>query len=334
MPPSHARNTLPIQRVRAMAELAVGRGWDVAGILGEVGISPELLAEGRSRVTTDQAVALVQRLWRDTDDELLGLGLAPVPRGTLRLVCFGLMGAPTLGDGIRRFESFRRSLPGIPPLTLETEGDEARVRFDLTGIEQPIGLIIDTMLTITHRYLGWAAGGRLRLRRVEVPYAQDPDIDDYDAIFGAPVVFSMPGPALVFDAALLEHPVDRSQDELASFLRNAPAGVLGTRDYSVSLASQVRRALERGLSGPWPSPDDIAAELAMSPQTLRRRLHDEHTSVTRIREQILRDAAIASLVRGDETVTALARRLGFSEASAFSRAFRRWTGSAPGSYQH
>ncbi|MGV9409632.1 AraC family transcriptional regulator [Nocardia sp. NPDC003693] len=334
MPPSHARNTLPIQRVRAIVELAERRGWDVGGILDDVGISPILLAEGKSRVTADQATALVQRLWRDTDDELLGLGLAPVPRGTLRLVCFALMGAPSLGEGIRRFESFRRSLPGIPPLALTVSGDEARVGFDLGGIVHPVGLIIDTMLTITHRYLSWAGGRRLPLLRVEVPYAEDPEIDDYDSIFGAPVRFGAAAPALVFDVALLDVPVDRSQDELASFLRNAPAGVLGTRDYSVSLAAQVRRALERGLSGPWPSADDIAAELAMSPQTLRRRLHDEHTSVTRIREQILRDAAIASLVRGDETVTALARRLGFSEASAFSRAFRRWTGSPPGSYQH
>lgn len=314
-----------------MAELAERRGWDVAGMLSEVGISPDLLAEGRSRVTTDQAVALVQRLWRDTDDELLGLGVGPVPRGTMRLVCFGLMGAPTLGAAIRRYQSFRRAMPGVPPLTLTETGDEVRLAFS-TGAK-PIGLIIDTTLTITHRFLGWAIGGRLRLRRVEVPYAQDPDIDDYDAIFGAPVVFSAAEPALIFDAALLEHPIDRSQDELAAFLRNAPAGVLGPRDYSISSAAQVRRILERGLAGQWPSVDVIAGELAMSPQTLRRKLRDEHTSATEIREQILRDAAISALVRGEETVATLSRRLGFSEPSAFSRAFRRWTGSPPGSYQ-
>ncbi|MFI6867624.1 AraC family transcriptional regulator [Nocardia sp. NPDC050406] len=330
---SPSDSTLPIQRVRAIVELAERRGWDVAGMLAEAGISPELLAEGRSRVTTAQAVEMVQRLWRTTDDELLGLGLHPMPRGTLRLLCFGLVGASTLGGAIRRFESFRRSLPGLPPPSLTLHEGEARVSFDISGVRQPVDIVIDTVLTVTHRFLAWAIGGRLRLRRVEVPYARDPDLDDYDVIFGAPVVFSAPTPALVFDAALLDHPIDRTEDELLEFLSNAPAAVLGPREYSVSLASRVRQLLERGRPDDWPTVEELAAELAMSPQTLRRKLREEHTTPREIREQILRDMAVASLVRGDETVTALSRRLGFSEPSAFSRAFRRWTGSAPGSYQ-
>lgn len=302
-------------------------------MLADAGISPELLAEGRSRVTIAQTVEMVQRLWRATDDELLGLGLRPMPRGTLRLVCFGLASAPTLGAAIRRFESFRRSLPGLPPVTLTSQEGEARASFDISGVAQPVPIVIDTLLTVTHRFLGWAVGGRLPLLRVEVPYPRDPEIDDYDLIFGAPVEFSAPAPMLVFDAALLEHPIDRTEGELLAFLSNAPSAVLGPRDYSVSLAARVRRILERGLTGGWPTVEEIAAELAMSPPTLRRRLREEHTTVREIREQILRDAAVASLVRGDETVSALSRRLGFSEPSAFSRAFRRWTGSAPGSYQ-
>ncbi|NNH69590.1 AraC family transcriptional regulator [Nocardia uniformis] len=328
-----ARSTLPIARVQAIVELARQRGWDVAEMLAGAGISPDLLAEGRSRVTADQVVEMVQRLWRATDDELLGLGLRPMPRGTLRLVCFGLVGAATLGGALRRFESFRRSLPGLPPVTVTEAAGEARVRFDIGDVTQPVGIVIDTMLTITHRFMGWVIGGRLPLLRIEVPYAEDPSIDDYDAIFGAPVVFSAPAPMLVFDAALLDHPIMRTEDDLLIFLRNAPSGVLDPRAHSVSLTGRVRRILERGLSGGWPGIEDIAAELAMSPQTLRRKLREEHTTPREIREQILRDAAIASLVRGDETVTALSRRLGFSEPSAFSRAFRRWTGSAPGSYQ-
>jgi AraC-like DNA-binding protein len=79
--------------------------------------------------------------------------------------------------------------------------------------------------------------------------------------------------------------------------------------------------------------DDVAKRLTVSAQHLRRLLRDEGTSFREIREEILRDEAISSLVRGGETVEELSDRLGFSEPSAFRRAFRRWTGNPPGSYR-
>ncbi|NKY86568.1 AraC family transcriptional regulator [Nocardia veterana] len=331
MPTTPTAVTLPIGRVHAIVDLARRRGWDTAELLADAGIAPQLLTQGRARVTVGQTVHMVQQLWRSTDDELFGLGRRPMPRGTFRLVCFALLGSRDIAAALHRFRMFQKALPGFPPLQLTTDGREARISFDITDIRHPHGLIIDTLLMVVYRFLDWAVGGSLRLLRVEVPYPPA-DLDDYDVIFGAPVRFSAPHPALVFDAAVLAAPLVRDEDDLMRFLRNAPEAVIGRGDYSVSTAARVRRILERGGPGQWPSVEQIAAELAVSPATLRRKLRDEHTSPSRIREQILRDAAIAALVRG-EPVGALSRRLGFSEPSAFSRAFRRWTGSPPGSYR-
>ncbi|MEU8898197.1 AraC family transcriptional regulator [Nocardia sp. NPDC048505] len=325
--------TLPIQRVQGLIAVARNKGWDIAAALADAGVAPELLAQGGSRITLDQAVRIVQRLWRETGDELLGLGLQPVPLGTFRLVCFGLLGAPTVRAAAQRYTAFQRSLPGVPPVTVGASGDEVRVSFDISAIVAPVALPIDTMLAACHRFACWAAAKRLPLRRVEVPYTAIPGLDDYDEMFGAPVVFAAPAPALVFAAAVLDAPLVRDEQDLTDYLTNAPAGVMGRRGFPLSITARVRHILERRLDGPGPTVEEIAAELAMSPQTLRRRLGEEGTSLRRVREQILRDAAIASLVRGEETVAALARRLGFSEPSSFSRAFRRWTGSPPGSYQ-
>lgn len=331
--PADSGYTISIRRVQDMVELGRRLNLDVAALLTEAGIEPTLLDEGRSRVTTAQASTLIRHVWRVTDDELLGLGLQPVPRGTFRLVCFGLLNAADVRTALGRFESFNKSLPGVPPVTLSEDAGIARLSFDISAVPQPVGLAIDTMLAVMHRFIAWAIRRRVALSGVEVPYPADPEIDDYDLIFGAPVRFSAPVPALMFDAEVLCAPIARNEQELMDFLRDSPAGVLERRDHGVSMTSHVRRILQHGLSGDWPSVDDVAAEMAVSPQTLRRKLREENTSARDIRDDILRDAAIASLVRGDETVAALSRRLGFSEPSAFSRAFRRWTGSAPGSYQ-
>lgn len=316
-----------------MLDVAERRGLDVESLVVESGISPAMLAEGRARVTIEQASEMVLRLWRRTDDELLGLGTQPVPRGTFHMLFFGLLTSPDLATALRRFEKFNRSLPGVPTLVMVHHEGEARLVFDISAVRLPAPSAIDAMLAVTHRFISWAIGRWISLHRVEVPYAAVPGVDDYDFIFGAPMAFEAASPALVFGADVLTAPLARSEDELEAFFRDGPLLVLGRGDYAVSLASQVRRILRGGLDGDWPTVDQVAAQLAMSPQTLRRRLREEGTSAREIREQILRDEAIASLVRGEETIAALARRLGFSEPSAFSRAFSRWTGSAPGSYQ-
>lgn len=326
--------TVPVGWVQAFVGLALNKGWDIEEMLRSAEISLELIAEGRSRVTVGQAAELFRQLWRQTDDELFDFGLQPVPRGTFRMLCFALLSAPDLHTTLRRYDEFKRAMPGFPKLRLAGAGPgRVRLAFDISAVEVPVDVLVVLLLAATHRFLGWAIGKRIPLEAVEVPYGQRFAVDDYNLIFGAPVRFSAPDPALVFHRDILSARIVRDVESLEEFLHDSPIGILTHRDYRSSIASQVREILDRGPAGHRPTVSDIAGELAVSPQTLRRKLRDEGTSAREIKEQVLRDAAIASLVRGEETVTALSRRLGFSEPSAFSRAFRRWTGSPPGSYQ-
>lgn len=327
-------HTIPIQRVEAFVQLARLRGWNVDAMMIAAGVSPSLLSEGRSRVTGDQATALAHQLWRATNDELLGFGSAPVPPGTLRMLCFALLlGSPELGQALDRFDQFERALPGIPPISVDVDGSAATLTIDISGLGEPLDLLVDSLLAATHRTLGWAIGTRIRLQQVHVPHPRPANVDDYDVIFGAPVVFGASAPALLFDAAVLSAPILRSHDEIDAFLRNAPGEILARRDYGIAITDRVRRILRPGPDGNWPDADQIARQLAMSPQTLRRKLRDEDTSLSRIRDHILRDIAVTSLANGHETIAALSARLGFSEPSAFTRAFRRWTGHPPRAYR-
>lgn len=328
--------TVSIRRVQAFVGLGRQRGWDIEAIMRDAGISPALLAEERSRVTTAQISKLIQLLWASTDDELWGLGAAPVPRGTFRLLSFGMLGSGDLNTALVRCEQFCRALPGIPPIRISTADGLTTLSVDVSGADPPMALLVDVVLTTIHRFLGWAIGRRVPLARVEVSYQNTGGSDmpdDYDLIFGAPVVFGAPAPALVFGSEILTAPVVRTEAELEEYIRNSPGDIMARRDYGTSLTDRVRHMLKPGRHEQLPSMDDIAARLAMSPQTVRRKLREENTSLRAIREEMLRDAAIVALSSGEETVAALSERLGFSEPSAFARAFRRWTGSPPGSYR-
>jgi len=73
--------------------------------------------------------------------------------------------------------------------------------------------------------------------------------------------------------------------------------------------------------------------LAMSPQTLRRHLQQEGESFQAIKDHWRRDLAINLLAESSLPIAEIARRTGFSEPSALHRAFKKWTGLAPGAYR-
>ena len=318
--------------IRTAVEAASARGFDLSEALAVSGIPRELLADERARCTPEQITRFVREVWKLSDDELFGLGRAPVPHGTFRLICYALISAPDLGAMLDRWAGFGPALASLPAFQVEVGEQVTRIEVDMNGIDDPGHLISDFTLMLLHRFSGWLVGQRIRLLSLELPYPQPPHADDYDLIFGAPATFDAPRPAIAIESKLLGLPVVRSEQELIEYLKHSPADLMARRDYGTTLAEQVRRILETGLRGDWPTFDDVATRLSISPQHIRRRLRDEGTSMGQIKEELLRDAAISGLARGTP-VDQLSAKLGFSEPSAFRRAFKRWTGSSPGAYQ-
>lgn len=325
--------TLPVRFVRAAATTAELRGIDLQPWLERLDIEPRLLFDDRSRITLGQATKLIQELWRLTDDELFGLGTQPVPRGTFRMLCLAVLSSPDLATVLRRWSDFSRVLPGLPRFDVSVGDSTTRVEIALDLQRDPECFVTDTSVVVTLRFLSWLAGRHLATELVQLPYPMPEHPEDYEVVFGMRVVFGQPVAAFVIRNDALGLPVVKSEAETDEWLRTSPLDLLAARDHGTTVGDQVRRIVERGLRGPWPSPEETAAQLSMSTQHLRRVLRDEGTSMSRIREDLLRDAAVAALVRGDESVTNLSQRLGFSEPSAFYRAFRRWTGNAPGAYR-
>lgn len=335
--------TVPIDFVLATVAFARNRGWDVDGMLRQAGVSPMLLAEGRSRVTEEQVTRFTQELWRRTDDEMFGLSPHRLPRGSFRLLCYGLIGATDLSGMLDRLQGLARAMPALPAIGVELDQGLVRVVVEPEPLleamidDELVGpLIVCVGLAVAHRLFAWAIGGRLPLTAVELPYPAQLE-ESHTLVFAAPLVFDSTQAAIVFDAALLSSPVMRTETELDEFIARSPAGLLAAPAVETTVVEQIRRmmsqTLRAGIPTRPPSGAEVARRLAISPQTLRRRLAAEGTSLRAMRDEVLRDAAISSLVNGEEPITDLALRLGFSEPSAFTRAFRRWTGSPPSVYR-
>lgn len=325
--------TVAIQFIRAAMESAHLHGLDIRPALNEAHITEQLIGQDATRVTPAQAVRVIQALWDVTDDELLGVGPKPVPRGTFRMMALGVIHAPDLRTALQRLVEFARIGTGFEAVEMTVDGRTTRLSFDPGGRTETDQLLIDAVMVVVHRFAGWLIGRQIILTSAELPGAARPHAGEYLLIYGVAPAFEAPTAAITFDSRYLSAPVIRSEEELAEFIRRSPSELLFRRDYHPTTASRVRKIIERRSGDEAVTVEDIAGRLTVSAQHLRRLLREEGTSFREIKEEVLRDEAIASLVRGGETVEELSDRLGFSEPSAFRRAFRRWTGSSPGSYR-
>jgi AraC-like DNA-binding protein len=318
--------------VRAGMDLAQSKGLDVRQALRQAGIPPELIGHDAARVTGAQVARVVQALWDASDDELVGVGPSPVPRGTFQMMTLGVIHTRDLRTALRRLIEFVRIGTGLEAAELIDDDRITRLSFDPGGriAEQ---LLLAVIMAAVHRFAGWLIGQQIVLNSVDLPGSAPPHAAEYLLVYGVAAAFEAPTATIAFDSRFLSAPVVRSEDELSAFIRNLPHGLLFRQDYHSSTARRVRNAIECRTAAETVTADDVAKRLHISAQHLRRLLRDEGTSFRHIKEAILRDEAIAALVCGRETIEELSDRLGFSEPSAFRRAFHRWTGSPPGSYR-
>ncbi len=332
-----ARRTITVHQVRALLSGVQRQGVDTVPLLQRAQIPPLLLGDERARVTPAQFVRLFRELYEVTGDEFLGLSVAPSRPGTFAMMCHTALGSRDLGAAIERGVTFYGLFPGGPDLALEHEGFGGEavfvVRNDFASEEQRF--LAECVVIIWHRLCSWLIGRRIPLEWASFASPPPAYKDEFPELFGCPVHFGAGRTGAGFAAHYLAAPLVRDESELAQMLRRAPFELLSRREYGTTVAEQVRRALVRALgdSPRLPALGEIAARLAVSPATLRRRLAAENTSYKDLKDTVRRDAAIAGLAEGSEPIAELAARLGFSEDTAFHRAFRRWTGTTPGAYR-
>jgi AraC-like DNA-binding protein len=150
--------------------------------------------------------------------------------------------------------------------------------------------------------------------------------------FPGAVRFDRPTNQLVFPAATLDVPLVLADPAALRLAREQCERELGALRTGDDFAGRVRGALV-GAGGPFPTLEQVARTLHVSPRTLKRRLAERGTSFSELLDELRRDRALLLLRSSDVSLDAVAERLGYSDVANFTRAFRRWTGTTPGAFR-
>ncbi len=262
------------------------------------------------------------------EDEFLGLGARPMRPGAFALMCQAALDAGRLDRALRRILRFLAVVLDHPKGELRQRGAEAEIVLTDPGL--PTAFASRTWFLIVMGLACWLTGRRIPLRVLEMRGAAPAGRPDYLQFFGAPVLFDRPATRLCLEAAHLRLPLVRDAAALRGFLRAAPGNLLLRYRQDRGLAGQVRARLAATAPGEWPGFEGLAAALQVSPATLRRQLRAEGQSFAALKDELRAVQAERLLRQGDQSVAAIAATLGYSEPSAFHRAFVKWTGQSPG----
>ncbi len=317
-----ARPTKPAggSPARGVPEIAPEVVHAVAGVLASLGV-PD---------TTGDPDELFDRAETFLGDPLVGIAVASrVPVGAYGLLEYGMRASATVGEALARLARYYASVSTRIKVEVSTvDGRRAllflrhpRVKFSRHWIEMPAAAIAGR--------LAEGAGAPI-LEEVRFEHAAPrADLEQrYRARFRAPVRFESTVDALVLRDGAVDRPMRTHAAQVATSVDRVLDVIEPALDFPDPFRLRLRSAILARLSA-GPTLAIVARDLGMSSRTLQRIVSEHGSSWSAELDDVRRDRALELLACSDRKTAEVAAELGFRDASAFFRAFRRWTGGTP-----
>jgi len=231
----------------------------------------------------------------------------------------------TLRAGLQKFVEYQHlNNQGMATFLLEDQGIASLGCAVFQSGAEFVDQIYDAFLAVACNVMRELWGSRWAAEEVQFARTRPVDVGAYRRYFRAPCRFDCERTAIFFPTALLDRPMPEGNPERLRRLEQE-ALIFGKDE----LLSRLRRALRILLLSGRSSAQEVAALLFLNRRTLDRRLHDHGTNFQRVLDEIRFETACQLLDNTQLPLTDIAASLGYSESSAFTRAFRRWSGDAP-----
>jgi len=278
------------------------------------------LFESAARALKDQAIGLK-----------LGLAVRPADLGPLGLL---FSAAATPRAAVARFSALLAALQGGTQAALQQKGDFTiwTYRIDDTTI-WPRRQDSEFSMAAICKLL--QASYRPSLKPVEAQFEHDPPTSTamHERVFRAPLRFGQPANRLIFATSELDVPHGTADPGLAMILERHITELLRQPDEADDLVQSVRRLISASLGQNKITIEHLAAGLGLSPRTLQRRLGEAGTSLRQLLREHRQAMADLHVGSGQRSQASIAEALGYSDGTAFWRAFKAWTNTTPTAYR-
>ncbi|MDP3187232.1 AraC family transcriptional regulator [Limnobacter sp.] len=318
--------------MRGLARELALQGCDAQALFAQVGLDFSLLDSPEARYPVHQTTLLWQAAVHATGDETLGLkAIRHITPATFHAVGLSVMASETLEQAFGRMRRFADLVTDASEIDLLSSASEFVVELKLKEGAQPAHQSTDGFLCLlANAGKGLGEPGLVPLRvELSRPEPHPRHRDYFERSFDAPLLFGCKAMRLVFALATVQTRLKGANPLIAEHLDQASLAAIERLKPANSASRLLRTWVVDQLDKGAPSIEQAAAYMNMSVRNLQRKLADEGSSLAAIVDDIRQGEAQRRLKHTQDSLTAIALDLGFSDASAFSRACKRWFGKSP-----
>jgi AraC-like DNA-binding protein len=306
-------------------------GVPLAPLLSRAGLTVEQIDDPGVRMPVQSQIKLLELAAEALHDDLLGFHLArDYDLREIGLFYYVLASSEILADALHRAERYSGIVNEGFSLQART-GKETAIAVSYVGIDRgsdrhQIGFWLTSLVRLCRQL----TNRRLVPSRVKVMHRRDKTPAEFRSLLGCEIEYGSSVDEIVFPAAVKRMPIVSADPYLNELLLKYCEEALAHRPASgATLRSSVENAITPLLPHGKAGAGEVARELGMSHRTLARRLAAEGLTFSGIQKELKTDLARRYLREGDLPISQIAWLLGYREVSAFTHAFRRWTGTAP-----
>jgi AraC-like DNA-binding protein len=312
------------------------QGGDADEIFEHCGLALDMVTAPTLHLRLDTFCNLFEHAAERTGCDNFGLlfGQQFQPRD-LGMWGYAALSAPTLGSALETLADLFGYQQSSSTMRFRRE-DEKRVRLEyqiltpsIVARRQDAELSLGQFTNLIRECCGrnWSPA------EVQFEHPRPADWRQHALVFGAPVFFGCPSNAIILESELLERPMPGRDLKLLSMMRHC-LEIVGSRGETDSLFDRIRSTVRQHLPNGSPTLEAIAETLRTTPTAIRRTLADESLNLREAVDAVRFQLARHYLLQRHLPLTEIALLLGYSELSAFTRAFTRWAGTSPLGYRN
>ncbi len=323
---------------KALFDLAVEKGADPDALLRSVKLGADAFEDAHARIAFSKFKQLMRSAKSLSGEPALALYFgAQISFDQLSLVGLISRAAPTMEDAFAQLNRYGR-------LIIEVESVGANGRFHVVRRDKKLWLDDSRMNPgsfpeLTESTLGRFICGVNRFfpdrgyyRSAQVTHAKPDYADLYEELLGVPVEFDCAHNAMEIDPSLLELKLNPKRNYVFGMLRRQADDLLAELQAMQTVRAEVEAKLIPSLHTGNVSLANVAADLGMNEQALYRALRAEGVGFREVLDNLRQRLAMDYLRGGKVTINEAAYLVGFSDPSAFSRAFKRWSEESPSGF--